>query len=49
MSGKVLDNIGSVDNLEGFSDLKDEDQQRIKKAFEQGYVPECKDVEDKVR
>jgi hypothetical protein len=49
VSAKVLDNIGSVDNLEGFIDLDDEDQARIRTAFEQGYVTECKEVEDKVR
>lgn len=49
VSAKVLDNIGSVDNLEGFSGLRKEDQARVRRAFEQGYVEEAKEAEDKVR
>lgn len=48
MTAKVLENIGSVDNLQGFSDLKPEDQKRVEAALEQGYVPECKEAEEKV-
>lgn len=49
MTAKVLDHIGSVSNLEGFSGLRKEDQARVRRAFELGYVEECREVEDKVR
>lgn len=48
MSSKVLQNIGSEENLQGFDDLENEDKERVRKCFEQGYVPECKKIEDKV-
>lgn len=49
VTAKVLDHIGSVSNLEGFSGLRKEDQARVRRAFELGYVEECREVEDKVR
>lgn len=49
MTSKVLENIGSVGNLLGFDALKPDDQERVEKALEQGYVQECKDAEDEVR
>jgi hypothetical protein len=48
VSSKVLDNIGSPDRLEGLSELRAEDRARVTQAFEQGYVQECRDSEDKV-
>ena len=49
VSDKVLENIGSVDKLEGFGDLKPEDQERVKKAFEEGSVEEYEEADEKVR
>jgi hypothetical protein len=48
VTAKVLEHIGSVARLEGFSALRKEDQARVRRAFEQGYVEEGKEVEDKV-
>ncbi|RUS26829.1 hypothetical protein BC938DRAFT_484063 [Jimgerdemannia flammicorona] len=41
---KVLENLineaGSADQIPGFNDLRDEDQERVKKAFEEGNISE---------
>lgn len=48
VSSKVLENIGSADKLEGFDQLKPEDQERVEKAFEDGSVAEFEEAEEKV-
>lgn len=48
MTSKVLENIGSIDKLEGFDQLRPEDKERVKQALDEGYVAECKEAEDKV-
>jgi hypothetical protein len=49
VSSKVLENIGSVDKLEGFGELKAEDQEKVKAALEEGSVPEFEEADEKVR
>lgn len=48
MSSQVLSNIGSVSRLQGFRGLRSEDQARVRKALEQGYVAEHAEAEAKV-
>lgn len=48
MTAQVFDNIGSPDNLEGFEELDEEDQERVREAFKQGGVPEEAEAKNKV-
>ncbi|KAH8547659.1 hypothetical protein BGW37DRAFT_226400 [Umbelopsis sp. PMI_123] len=46
---KVLQNLVALDNLEedlvGFNELHEEDQERVKKAIEEGHVSESEEPE----
>lgn len=48
MSENQLENIGSTDKLAGFDELKEDDQDMVKAALEQGFVKENKEAMDKV-
>lgn len=46
---KVLENLKSLDNIEedliGFNELHEEDQERVKTALEEGHVSESEEPE----
>jgi hypothetical protein len=48
VTSQVIKNISSVDNLQGFDALEDADADAVEEAFDLGYVPEHKEIEDKV-
>jgi len=50
-TAKVLENLATLDNIEedmvGFSELHDEDKERVKKAIEEGQVSETEGNDEK--
>ena len=52
MTPRIIDNMknsfGEADDLDGFDELKDEDQERVQKAWEEGHVAD-EDIPDSAR